>query len=128
MVERVPVLMPVAPPAPPPDPQVVLVEALRTGQLRIGNQNDLSAWTTRWGVVNHRNLPQRFGEHMRYQTVYVVQKDFAIPDGLNGANAVVFLVEPYKPFPRGKPGHSVILDVSSGACVGVVCGMMLSDD
>lgn len=58
-------------------------------------------------------------------TSYVIQKDFTIPDGLNGAHAVIFLLDTRVSYPRGNPGHSVILDLSTGACVGVTCSMLL---
>ncbi|MDR6841149.1 hypothetical protein [Pseudoxanthomonas sacheonensis] len=57
-----------------------------------------------------------------------MRKDFEIPAGLTGAHAVVFLVEPLVPFPRGDAGHSPILDVESGACIGAICRMLMSEE
>jgi hypothetical protein len=38
---------------------------------------------------------------------------------------VIFLLDAGVPYPHGNPGHSVVLDLSTGACMGVTCGMLL---
>jgi hypothetical protein len=127
-VEQMVVLMPEdpAPPAPAtPSGQAALVEALRAGQLRPATGGDLSRWAARWSQANGRSVPAVFQERSGHMTSYVIQKDFTIPDGLNGAHAVIFLLETRVSYPRGNPGHSVVLDLSSGACMGLTCGMLL---
>ena len=135
-IEHMVVLMPKDPPpgqAVSPAPQAppalrgeaALVEALRAGQLRPASGGDISRWALRWSEVNRRGLPSGFEEHRRGMTAYVIQKDFTIPEGLNGAHAVIFLLDTRVPYPRGDPGHSVVLDLSTGACMGVTCGMLL---
>jgi len=133
------VLMPKDPPpaqavsSPPPASSVpaastgeaALVDAVRAGQLRPATEGDLSRWSSRWSAANGRSLPSGFGEHSRFMSSYVIQTDFTIPDGLTGAHAVIFLLEPRVPYPRGNPGHSVVLDLSTGACTGMICGMLL---
>lgn len=58
--------------------------------------------------------------------VFVIEKDLTVPAGLSGAHAVIFVLDPGKPFPLGDLGHSLVLDVSSGGCIGLTCRMMLS--
>lgn len=67
--------------------------------------------------------PGRLREHLL--EVFVIERDFVIPSGLHGAHAVIFVLEPIAPHPRGDPGHSAILDMQSGTCVGAVCRMIL---
>jgi hypothetical protein len=135
-VEQVLVLMPSeaapaqpvspTPPAPPAlSGEAALVEAIRVGQLRPASGSDVSRWAMRWSEVNRRSLPTSFEERTRFMSSYVIQKDFTIPEGLNGANAVIFLLDTRVPYPRGNPGHSMILDLSTGACMGVTCRMSL---
>jgi DnaJ domain len=128
--EEMMVLMPTdSPPAQPaplaPSGEAGLVEGLRAGQLRPANGSDLSRWTRRWSEVNGRGVPAVFQERSGSIASYVIQKDFTIPEGLNGAHAVIFLLDTSAPYPRGNPGHSVVLDLSTGACVGATCGMLL---
>ncbi len=128
--ESMMVLMPTEPlPAQPASSalggEAGLVEGLRVGQLRLANGNDFSRWALRWSEVNRRGLPAVFWERSGRGSSYVIQKDFTIPEGLYGAHSVIFLLEARTPYPRGNPGHSAILDLSTGACVGVTCGMLL---
>jgi hypothetical protein len=58
--------------------------------------------------------------------VFVVEKDVMVPGRLTGAHAVIFVLDAGKPFPRGDLGHSLVLDLPSGSCIGVTCGIMLS--
>lgn len=126
-VEDMVVLMPEAPPRAlaAPSGEAGLVEALRAGHLRPATGGDLSRWAARWSQANGRSVPTVFRERSGHMTSYVIQKDFTIPDGLNGAHAVIFLLDTRVSFPRGNPGHSVILDLSTGACMGVTCSMLL---
>lgn len=113
-------------PAPPAlSGEAALVEALRAGQLRPGTGGDFSRWAQRWSQANRRDMPARLQERTGFMTSYVIQKDFTIPDGLTGAHAVIFLLDAGVPYPHGNPGHSVVLDLSTGACMGVTCGMLL---
>lgn len=132
-VERLVTLMPRDPPpvraAPPASPalsgKAALVEALRAGQLRPANGDDFSRWAARWSAANRRGVPAVFQERSVQMTAYVIQKDFTIPDGLYGAHSVVFLLDTRVPYPRGNPGHSAILDLSTGSCMGALCGILL---
>ena len=126
-VEDMVVLMPEAPPRAlaAPSGEAGLVEALRAGHLRPATGGDLSRWAARWSQANGRSVPAVFRERSGHMTSYVIQKDFTIPDGLNGAHAVIFLLDTRVSYPRGNPGHSVILDLSTGACMGVTCSMLL---
>ena len=117
--------LPAQPVSPAPHGEAGLVEGLRAGQLRLANGNDLSRWALRWSEVNRRGLPAVFWERSGRGSSYVIQKDFTIPEGLYGAHSVIFLLETRTPYPRGNPGHSIILDLSTGACVGFSCGPWL---
>lgn len=132
-VDRLVTLMPKdAPPAlrsmptpPALSGEAALVEALRAGQLRTATAGDVSRWIQRWVQANRRGMPAEFQERTGYMNSYVIRRDFTIPDGLSGAHAVIFLLDAGVPYPHGDPGHSVILDLSTGACMGVTCGMLL---
>jgi hypothetical protein len=130
-VERLVALTPKDPPpvrpAPPPalTGEAALVEAIRAGQIRPANGSDLSRWTLRWSEANRRGVPAGFQERSASMNTYVIQKDFTIPAGLNGAHSVIFLLDTRVPYPRGSPGHSVVLDLSTGGCMGVTCRMLL---
>ena len=105
--------------------EAALVEALRAGQLRPATGGDLSRWAMRWSEANGRSMPEGFRERSASMTAYVIQKDFTIPEGLNGAHAVIFLLDTRVPYPRGSSGHSVVLDLSTGGCMGMTCRMLL---
>lgn len=126
-VEDLVVLMPKDPPPAQvaPSGEAALAEALRAGQLRPATGGDLSRWAIRWSAANGRSMPERFRERSAHMTAYMIQKDFTIPEGLNGAHAVIFLLDTRVPYPRGSSGHSVVLDLSTGSCMGVTCGMLL---
>lgn len=102
-----------------------LVEAMRKGLLRPASGGDLAVWKSRWSQVNGRGLSSSFDERTRMMSAYVIQRDFEIPSGLHGAHAVVFVLDKGVPYPRGNAGHSVILDQTTGACMGPVCQMLL---
>ena len=123
---------PAAPPAVPAPArrsgQAGLVEALRNGEIRPGTAGDIGLWKSSYTRATGRGLGRAFDERTDYMEVYVVQKAFEVPDDLAGANAVVFVVETRTPFPSGDPGHSPILDTASGACVGMICRMLLTDE
>jgi hypothetical protein len=116
---------PAQPVAPALSGEAGLVEGLRAGQLRPANGGDLSRWALRWSEVNGRGVPAGFHERCGRMTSYVIQQGFTIPDGLNGAHAVIFLLDAGAPYPCGNPGDSVVLDLSTGACLGATCGMLL---
>lgn len=135
-VERLVTLMPKDPPpartaasATPQPPaltgEAALVEALRAGQLRPATGGDLARWAARWSQANSRGVPAVFQERSGHMKSYVIQKDFTIPDGLYGAHSVIFLLDTRVPYPRGNPGHSAILDLSTGSCMGSICGILL---
>jgi hypothetical protein len=103
------------------------VEALRKGELRLANSGDIGRWKSSHARRTGKGASRSFDEHVSHMDAYLVVKDFEIPDGLYGAHAVVFVVESRAPFPRGEGGHSPILDIDSGSCVGVVCPMLAGD-
>jgi hypothetical protein len=136
VVETPLTLMPATPPpaTPPPAPaapalsgEAALIEGLRVGQLGLASGGDLSRWTLRWSEANGRGVPQGFLDVARRTKTYVIRKDFTIPDGLHGAHAVIFILDRHVPHPRGNPGHSAILDMTSGACAGALCYGLTED-
>lgn len=112
-------------PAAGPEGRAGLVQALRAGVLRPATGADIARWKSRHASTNGASPGRDFDEHVRMFEAYVIKDDFVIPGGLNGANAAVFLLEEGVPYPRGDAGHSVVLDLASGSCVGVVCRMLL---
>lgn len=136
VVETPLTLMPATPPpaAPTPAPaapaltgEAGLVEGLRVGQLGMASGGDLSRWTLRWSEANGRGVSQRFLDIAQHTKTYVIRKDFTIPDGLSGSHAVIFILDRHVPHPRGNPGHSAILDMTSGACAGALCYSLTED-
>ncbi|MET1162381.1 MAG: hypothetical protein ABWY48_07545 [Pseudoxanthomonas sp.] len=105
-----------------------LVESLRNGELRLATAGDFGRWKSSHARNGGVSAGRAFDEHVAHMEAYVVQKDFEIPDGLAGADAVVLLVESRAPFPRGDAGHSPILDIQSGTCVGVICRMLMPEE
>lgn len=127
-----PVPSPPPPPPPPPQPSAPvpegragLVEALRAGVLRPATAADIARWKSRHASTAGAAPGSGFDEHLQMFEAYVIKDDFVIPAGLNGAHAAVFVLEAGVPYPRGEAGHSVVLDLASGACVGRLCRMLL---
>ncbi|RYF88631.1 MAG: hypothetical protein EON95_20055, partial [Caulobacteraceae bacterium] len=91
-------------PAQAPTPgKAGMVEALRRGELRLATPADFN----RWKAAHRRNggrLGRSFDERTSYLQGYVVRRDFVIPDGLNGAHSVFFLLEAGAPYPLGEAG------------------------
>ena len=120
--------VPTAAPAPVvPEGKAGLVVALRAGALRPATGADIARWKSRYRSTQGRMPDRGFDDHLRMMDSYVIRRDFVIAGGLHGAHAVVFLLDNGVPYPRGDAGHSVILDLASGACVGMTCGMLLRD-
>ncbi|TKS54864.1 hypothetical protein E4582_08895 [Luteimonas yindakuii] len=128
-IEPVPALTVASAPTAPPPPagRAGLVALLRSGALRPASGRDLSHWKTRHAANNPRGVGKRFDEWARGMPAYVVVGDVQIPEGLAGADAVIFILGEKAPFPAGNPGHSAILDPVSGSCMGMICGMLMQD-
>ena len=105
--------------------QAGLVEAMRAGLLRLGGSGDVDSWKMAYMTKNRRMPSKGFDEQMAHRSVYVVTGNMTLPSGLNGAHAVVFVVERGAPFPQGDGGHSPVLDMGSGQCQGSICSMYL---
>jgi len=98
---------------------------LRAGTLRPAVGADIARWRSRYATTHGRSPGSAFDDHLRMMEAYVIQGDLVLPGGLHGAHAVVFVLDQDVPYPRGDAGHSVILDLDSGACVGAACGALL---
>jgi hypothetical protein len=94
-----------------------LVEGLRNGRLRLGGKADISRWKQAGGSMSDGG----FESIINNRAVYVIVKDFYVPTGLTGANGVTFVLERNVKFPDGDLGHSVVLDMGSGRCLGKLC-------
>ena len=108
-----------------PPGEAGLTEALRAGVLRLGNSGDVNAWKVSYHGKTGRSPSREFDDRLNSAKVYVITGDMVIPSGLTGAYGVVFVLNSGVPYPRGNPGHSMILDVKSGSCGGPLCSMML---
>lgn len=111
--------------APVPSGRAGLVMLIRSGVLRPASGADLAHWKMRYASTNPGGVGRQFDEWTRSMPAYVIVGDMAIPDGLAGANSVIFLLGDKVPFPTGDPGHSVILDPVSGSCLGTACRMIM---
>lgn len=120
----VPVPVVIVPEVVVPEGRAGLVEAIRAGRLRPGSRADLERWLAAARASGQSVDPERLVDGV--MDVFVIEKDLTVPAGLSGAHAVIFVLDAGKPFPRGDLGHSLVLDVSSGGCIGLTCRMMLS--
>lgn len=104
-----------------PEGHAGIVEALRAGTLRPATGADIARWRSQYAMTHGRSPGAGLDDRLGMTEAYVIKGELTIPGGLSGANAVVFLLEHDVPYPRGDAGHSVILDMDSGACIGVIC-------
>jgi hypothetical protein len=89
-----------------------LMQLVNQGKLRRATMSDYEQWRSSGGPATRRSVMEDpFGGRFLFQ-MYVVQGSMTIPDGLNGAHAVTFLVPRGAPRPTGNPGHSEILDMN----------------
>ncbi|MFT3761369.1 MAG: hypothetical protein QM761_01920 [Pseudoxanthomonas sp.] len=110
---------------PPPAGRAGLVVLLRDGELRLANNSDIARWKLRYAETHGRQPPREFYERWSMIPTYVIVGDVTFPSSLYGADSVIFLLERGVPYPAGDPGHSPILDMASGNCIGATCRMML---
>lgn len=96
-------------------------EALRANLIRPGSLADVQRFKSRYLAVNQQPVPKDFEEHISMMPIYVINIDFTYPEGLYGAHAAVFIIENGVPYPLGDPGHSQVLDMKSGTCLGRPC-------
>ena len=93
-----------------------LMQLVNEGKLRRATMSDYERWRANGGPAPRSSVmedPFESGSRGRYLfKMYVVQGSMTIPDGLNGAHAVTFLVPRGAPRPTGNPGHSEILDMN----------------
>jgi hypothetical protein len=119
-------------PSPPSVPAVDAAPALegadglamliRQGVLRRAGPGDLGAWIDR--ARQYGSLGPDAPQQLSHRSVYVITGAMRIPDGLYGANSVIFLIDSRTPHPTGSLGHSMLLDRDSGGCSGATCGML----
>lgn len=122
-----PVLMPM--PAAPVEPVLHgadgLASLVRSGVLRRAAPYDLQRWVERARVQRAGGLSAEALRRLEHMPAYVISGAMRVPDGLAGANAVVFLINAQAPHPMGSLGHSLLLDTDTGGCTGVTCGIFL---
>lgn len=113
----------------PPAGQAGLDAAMRNGTLRATSPADVRAWNAaRQRSEGAPDVPRieggsrSRGTEVPYRS-YTVLKEFAIPAGLHGAHSATFFVAPGVPAPIGDPGHSQVLFIDNGSCMGPTCGM-----
>jgi hypothetical protein len=94
-----------------------LLKGVRDGILKISSQTDLENWKKTSGL---KVLPQSFN----YQDKYLVTSLIKLSGGLGGANSAIFLVPDQTLMPSGDYGHSLILMMDNGSCVGVACSIL----
>ena len=107
-------------------------EAARRGVLRAASDADLEAAAASVQpkrAAGDGRSPQAVAkateEWLRREArrghVWVVQAAFTIPAGLYGAHSETFLLPPGVPEPEGNPGHSTVLRLANGVCIGPAC-------
>lgn len=102
-----------------------LAQLIRLGVLRRASPSDLQRWMERARLQRSGGLSADAGSRLQQMPGYVVTGSLRIPDGLHGAHAVVLLIDSSAPHPLGNPGHSVLLDMETGGCMGLTCRMLL---
>lgn len=120
-------------PGPPPPAATTLAygqrgldEALRGGLIRPAGSDDLRRWAaarTRQGDANAGALQLTAAMMSR---TFVIERGFEWPQGMHDMGAMVFMVEPGVPYPRGDAGQSAVLDLGTGACRGAACGQLVN--
>lgn len=109
-----------------PHGEAGLAVLIRAGVLRPGSPAEFDNWRNRHAVSTGR-MPSRRMDDLGYRSLYTIIGPVEFPQGLTGPHAVVFILGEGAPYPGGDPGHSVVLDPSSGACLGLTCRMLLAD-
>lgn len=102
-----------------PEGEAGLAAAMRAGTLRPAGPSDIAQWVSRHRAQGGRVRDDAIDTWM--SPAYVIVRDFTFPGGLHGAHSATFVLPPGVPYPSGTAGHSLLLDVGSGACVGVTC-------
>jgi hypothetical protein len=105
-----------------------IVDALNSGVLRLGTVSDLDAWKRLYVSKTGRRINDTFDNFTRSQDIYIITREFTVPEGLTGSDSATFILERGAPYPRGRNQHSAILDMKSGGCTGNMCGFLLHDD
>ena len=95
---------------------------IRQGVLRRAGPGDLGAWIDR--ARQYGSLGRDAQERLSDRPVYVITGAMRIPDGLYGANSVIFLIDSRTPHPLGSLGHSMLLDRDTGGCSGATCSLL----
>lgn len=112
-------LVALAPEPTGPEGEAGIAAALRAGTLRPAGPSDIAQWVSRHqaqgGTVRREDIESWMSP------AYVITGDFSFPGGLYGAHSVTFILPAGVPYPSGTAGHSLLLDVGTGACVGVTC-------
>jgi transposase InsO family protein len=93
-------------------------EALRANVIRPGSAADVERFKSRYLAVNQKPMAAGSDGYISMLPIYVITADFTYPEGLHGAHAVTFIIENSAPYPSGDPGHSTVLDMKSGTCLG----------
>lgn len=95
-----------------------LAEALRQGLIEPASSGDLQEWLSRAGATNKRS------ELFSHTDKYVIRQRIRFSGGLHGAHSCIFLVPDSTLAPSGDYGHSALLYMDSGSCIGAICNAM----
>jgi hypothetical protein len=87
-----------------------LDQAIQLGQIRRAGPGDALLWSQAMAQRKGRAYDPAAGQQPDAppSNLYIVTGPFVYPSGLYGATAVMFLVPPGVPTPRGDPGHSAV--------------------
>ena len=89
-------------------------QALAQGLLKVATQEELKQWQKNAGRTS---LPATVGS----MDIYTIKAPIDLKGGLSGANSVVFLAPNSFLIPSGDRGHSAVLIIDNGTCLGVMC-------
>lgn len=93
-------------------------EAIRAGLMRPATAHDFQQWQTSYQRYSNGHQQAKIMPH--FQTM-VVLKEMTLPKDLTGAHSLALILPKGVPYPSGELGHSIILDISNGTCMGVLC-------
>lgn len=94
-----------------------LEKGVKLGLLTKATQMEIFDWKKKAGITE-------FGVIMERMPKYVIRKRIKLSGGLGGANSVIFLVPSERFMPTGDAGHSLIISMKDGSCIGHTCDLL----
>lgn len=91
-------------------------QLVQRGILRKATFEDIELMylTSKESINDYRDLIEERNEtYLEGNPIYVVTEEMTFPAGLYGAHSVEFLIPYGVPYPKGNPGHSIVMDMNN---------------